>query len=176
MIRELVMLASAEGGEFNPLSLNFGAVLLTWITFIVSLIILTKACWKPILQSAREREDRIADNIKSAEQAKSEAEDMLKKYQSQLDGAKQEVASLIEQGRTSAEKLKKEILDKAGTEAESARNRANKEIELATEKALEQIRAEAIDLSITVASRIIERSLDDADHRKMAQDILEEVK
>ena len=100
---------------------------------------------------------------------------MLKKYQSQLDSAKQEVSSLIEQGRTSAEKLKKEILEKAGTEAESARNRANKEIELATEKALEQIRTEAIDLSITVASRIIERSLDDADHRKLAQDILEEV-
>jgi len=177
MIRELVMLASAEGGgEFNPLSLDFGAVLLTWITFLIALAILTKACWKPILQSAREREDRIANNIKSAEGAKAEAEDMLKKYTSQLEGAKQEVNALIDEGRVSAEKLKKEILEKANTEAESARNRASKEIELAKDKALEQIRTEAVDLSIAVASRILERSMDDADHRKMAQDILDEVK
>ena len=177
MIRELVMLASAEGGEgFNPLSLDFGAVILTWITFLVSLAILTKTCWKPILKSAREREERIAQSIKSAEDAEARAEDLLKKYTSQLDGAKQEVNALIEEGRASAEKLKKEILEKANAEAEAARNRANKEIELAKDKALEQIRTEAVDLSIAVASRILERSMDDQDHRKMAQDILDEVK
>jgi F-type H+-transporting ATPase subunit b len=176
MIRELINLASAEGGGgFNPMVFDPSALVLTWITFLVSFLILTKFCWKPILTAAREREDRIANNLKSAEDARTEAEQMLQRYQGQMENARQEVSSLIEEGRASAEKLKKEILEKANQEAEAARDRAHKEIDLARDQALEQIRTEAIDLSITVASRILERSLDDADHRKLAQDILEKV-
>lgn len=176
MLDELIILASEGGGEaFNPLNTTLSTTILTWVTFLVSLAILTKLCWKPLLNAVREREERVANNIDSAEKSKTEAEKMLKDYQGQLEGAKQEVAKLIEEGRTSAEKLKKEIVDKAHEEAETARERASKEIDLARDRALEQIRTEAVDLSISVASRILERSLDDADHRKLAQDILEEV-
>ncbi|MHC4942647.1 MAG: F0F1 ATP synthase subunit B [Planctomycetota bacterium] len=176
MIRELLILAASGGGEgFTPIVFRPDALVLTWITFLVTLVILTKFCWRPILNSAREREERIANDIKSAQSARTEAEEMLQRYQSQLENARQEVSQLIDEGRTSAEKLKKEILEKANQESEAARNRANKEIELARDQALEQIRTEAIDLSITVASRILERSLDDDDHRKLAKDILEKV-
>lgn len=176
MVREFIILASAEGGGgFNPLSFDPAALILSWITFLVALLLLTKVCWKPLLNAVREREERIANNIKSAESAKEEAEAMLKRYESQLADAKEDVSKLIEEGRTSAENLKKEILEKAKQQADSARDRANKEIGLATDRALEQIRTEAIDLSISVASRILERSLDDTDHRKLAEDILKEV-
>ncbi|MFH1999696.1 MAG: F0F1 ATP synthase subunit B [Planctomycetota bacterium] len=176
MIRELIILASGDGGEgFNPMVFDSGALVLTWITFGIAFFILGRFCWKPILTSAREREDRIAENIRSAETARTEAENLLKKYQSQLENSKQEVSNLLEEGRSAAGKLKKEILEKANQDAEAARDRANKEIDLARDRALEQIRTEAIDLSIAVASRILDRSLDDADHRKLAQDILEKV-
>ncbi len=156
--------------QFDP-----AALILSWITFLIALIILTKLCWRPLLDAVKDREERIAGNIKSAEDAKTEAEEMLKKYDLQLQDAKQDVDRLLDEGRASSEKIKKEILEKAQQEADAARNKANKEIELARDSALEQIRTEAIDLSISVASRILERSLDDEDHRKLARDILEKV-
>jgi len=177
MIHELINIASSEGGGgfSNPLQFDPSAFALTWITFIIAFVILSKACWKPLLSAVKDREDRIANNIQSAESAKTEAEDMLKKYQEQLAASKDEVNKLIEEGRTSAEKLKNEILEQAKQDADSVRDRASKEINLARDSALEQIRNEAIDLSITVASKILERSLDDADHKKLAQDILTKV-
>jgi len=175
MMHPFIILAAEEGGGFNPMLFDPGALLLTWITFLVSLFILTRYCWRPILNSARSREERIANNLKEAETARIEAEKMLKSYQAQVDSARQEVGRLVEEGRTAADKLKKEILEKANQEAEAARDRAGREIDLAKDRALEQIRSEAIDLSIAVASRILERSLNDQDHRKLAQDILEKV-
>jgi F-type H+-transporting ATPase subunit b len=176
MVREFIILASSEGGGgFNPLQFDPNALFLTWATFLIALVLLTKFCWKPLLNAVREREERIAKNIESAESAKTEAEELLKRYNEQIENSKEEVSRLVEEGRTTAEKLKKEILEKAHAEADAARNRAGKEIDLARDRALEQIRAEAVDLSISVASRILERSLDDADHRKLAQDILKEV-
>ena len=176
MIREFIILASSEGGGgFNPLEFDSSALILAWITFLVALGVLTKVCWKPLLTAVKEREERIANNIESAENARTEAEGMLKRYEDQLANSRQEIDRLLEEGRSSAEKLKKEIVDKAHHEAEAAKERANKEIELARDRALDQIRTEAIDLSISISSRILERSLDDADHRKLAQDILKEI-
>ena len=176
MIREMIILAGSEhGGGFNPLEFDPSAYFLTLITFLVTLAILCKLCWNPLLKAVRDREDRIANNIESAKAARTEAEAMFEKYQEQMARAKDEVSQLLEEGRVSAGKLKKEIVEKAHQEADTARDRANKEIGLARDQALDQIRTEAVDLSIAISSRILERSLDDADHRKLAQDILKEV-
>ena len=165
MLLEFINLASTEGGgSFNPIEFDPSALVLTWITFLVALSILTKVCWKPLLGAVKAREDRIADNIESAEKARTDAEELLAKYEQQIAKAKDEVNGLIEEGRVSAEKVKKEIMEKAQADAEAARERASKEIQLATDQALSQIRTEAIDLSISIASRILERSMDDESH------------
>ena len=57
----------------------------------------------------------------------------------------------------------------------SSLDKSARELDPETLARLRHIRTEAIDMSIMVASRILERSLDDADHRKLAQDILKEV-
>jgi F-type H+-transporting ATPase subunit b len=166
---------AAGGASLNPLAFDPGAVVLTLITFVLTLILLSKMCWKPILKAAKDREDRIATNIDAANKAREEAEAMAAQYKTQLDEAKAEVARLLEDGRREANELKKDIVGKAHSEAEAARDRAGREIDLARDKAVAEIRAEAVDLSISVASRVLERSLDDDDHRKLAVDMLERI-
>ena len=174
MQSNLIYLAS-EGASLNPLAFDPSAFILSLITFAVALFLLTKMCWKPILKAAKDREDRIAENISAAEKSKAEAEEMAAQYKQQLDEAKAEVASLLEEGRRQANDLKQDIVNKANSEAESARDRANREIDLAREKAINEIRTEAVDLSISIASKVLDRSLDDGDHRKLAGDILEQI-
>lgn len=174
MQSNLIYLAS-EGATLNPLNFDPSAFILSLITFVVALFLLTKMCWKPILKAAKDREDRIAESISAAEKAKVDAEEMAEQYRKQLDEAKAEVAGLLEEGRRQANDLKQDIVNKANSEAESARDRANREIDLAREKAINEIRTEAVDLSISIASKVLDRSLDDGDHRKLAGDILEQI-
>jgi len=174
MQSNLIYLAS-EGATLNPLAFDPSAFILSLITFAVALFLLTKMCWKPILKAAKDREERIAENISAAEKAKTDAEELAGQYKKQLEEAKAEVAGLLEEGRRQANDLKQDIVNKANSEAESARDRANREIDLAREKAINDIRTEAVDLSISIASKVLERSLDDGDHRKLAGDILEQI-
>ncbi|MFM9945823.1 MAG: F0F1 ATP synthase subunit B, partial [Bacteroidia bacterium] len=51
------------------LSAGLGTILWTTIAFLIVLMLLKKMAWKPILNSLKEREDFIADSIKSAENA-----------------------------------------------------------------------------------------------------------
>ena len=173
MHHNLIFIAS--GASLDPLAWDPSALVLTWITFIVALVLLTLMCWKPILKAAKDREDRIAENIRSADEARVKAEEMAAQYKQQLEDAKAEVAALLEDGRREAGELKKDIVDKANSEAQAARDRAGREIDLARDKAVAEIRAEAVDLSISVASRVLEKSLDSDDHRKLATDILDRI-
>jgi len=169
-----VFLAS-EGAGFNPLAFDPAAIILTLITFILSLLVLSRMCWRPILKAAQDREDRIDANLRSAEKAREDAEADAAQYKKQLDEAKAEVMSLIEDGRREAGKLKQDIVAKAHSEAEAARDRAHREIELAQDKAIAQLRAESVDLSIAIASKVLQRSLEDEDHKKIATEILEQI-
>ena len=174
MYTDMLFLAS-EGGSLDPLAFDPGAMILTLITFGISFVVLTKVCWKPILKAAKAREDRIADNLRAADEARAEAEKLAEGYKKQLEDAKAEVAALLEEGRREAGERKQEIVSKAHSEAESARDRANREIDLAREKAVAQLRAESVDLSIAIASKVIGSSLDDEGHRKLASDMLTEM-
>ena len=69
----------------------------------------------------------------------------------------------------------KDHLAKAQTEAEELRERAGKEIELQKNKALDELRRETVDLTIMAASQLLGRSLDDDDHRKMTEGVIEEL-
>lgn len=171
---DLLYLAS-EGTSLNPLKFDPGATLLTWITFGIALVVLWKMCWAPILKAAKEREERIAGNIRSADEARKEAEQLASRYKQQLEDARREVAQLLEEGRREAAAVKQDIVAKAHSEAESARERASREIDLARDKAIAQLREESVDLSIAIASKILEQSVDDEAHRKLAADILQKI-
>jgi len=172
MVSHMFFLA-AEGTKLNPLAFDPSAMILTLLTFVVSLIVLTKMCWNPILKAAREREERIAGNIKASEKAREDAENLAATYKQKLEEARAEVAMLLEEGRREAAGLKEEIVGKARSEAEAARDRAGREIDLARDKAIAQLRAETVDLSLTIASEVLETSLDDESHKRLAAGILE---
>ena len=67
MIRELIVLASSEGGGFNPLAFDPAAFVLALITFLIALAILTKACWKPLLKAVQDQvsEAEMLESVKN---------------------------------------------------------------------------------------------------------------
>ena len=57
-------------------------------------------------------------------------------------------------------------------EAERIKSEATREIEHERRKAIQDIRTQATDLALLVAEKVVERSLNDADHRRMADEAL----
>jgi F-type H+-transporting ATPase subunit b len=83
-----------------------GLIIWTIVTFLVLLFILKKAAWKPLLSALDKREETISDAIKKAEQAKSEAEKMLKENQERLAQSEMQSQKVINDGKLMAEKIK----------------------------------------------------------------------
>jgi F-type H+-transporting ATPase subunit b len=157
------------------LSAEPGLIIWTVITFLLLLLILWKFAWNPILGALDARERAIQKTIEDAERLQSEAQALLEEHGKRLAEAREERNKILDQARQAGEHLKTEVLEKARREADQVLVRAKRQIELETEQAILTIRDQAAELAIKAAERVIERSLTDEDHRRMAREAVAEL-
>ena len=170
-----LVVALAEGGSFNPLKFDPSAMALTIITFLVLLVLLAKFAWGPILKMAETREQRIADAIAQAESQRAEAQRLLDEHHRALANVQSELATIREQGLAEAERARQLVRQKAEAEAAEMSAKARRDIESARSQALQDIRREAVDLGLAAATRVVGRSLDGQDQRRIAEQVVGEL-
>ncbi len=157
------------------LDINPGLIIWTIITFVLLVVVLGKFAWKPLLQALQSREQEIADSLKKAEEAKKDAERMMQENKIAMEKASTETARLIAEGRAMAEQLKVDIVAKANESAKKMLDQAKDEITREKESAMAQLRSEVADLSISVAEKILDESLDGAKQKKMVDKVLQQL-
>jgi F-type H+-transporting ATPase subunit b len=164
----------AEGG-LSPFAGNVGNAVWTLTIFVIVVAVLGKFAWGPILKLLQDREEFIHKAVADAKRDREEAEARLKEYTDQLQTARGEAAAMLQDARRDAERLREEMKQKAKSEAETIVRNAERQIQLETARALQQIRHEAADLSVMIASKLIQRNLSKEDNEKLIEDALKQV-
>ena len=164
------------GSAPSIMNVDPGVMVWTVVTFLVLLVVLRMTAWKPLIAALEAREQRIRDAIAEGDRARREGEALLAQYQQQLEAAKAEAMAIIEEGKADALRLHQEILDKASVEAEEWKQRAHREVELATDQAKKELWEESTRLSLLLAERILQRSLNAADHKALVQEFLQQLR
>lgn len=164
---------AAHGPGVADLSLSHAAW--TWIVFALVFLVLWKFAWKPIREQLEARENRIRETVDKARELKEEAETLLDKHREQMDRAKADAQEIVNQGREAAERIQQEASEAGQKESREIIDRARREIDLETKKALAEIRREAVDLTLAAASQVLSRSLEDDDHRRLTSEVIEEL-
>ncbi|HUP01866.1 MAG TPA: F0F1 ATP synthase subunit B [Gemmatimonadota bacterium] len=159
----------------NLLTPDPGLIFWTIVTFALLLAILWKFAWNPILGALDAREQAIQKTIDDAERLQEEAGKLLEEHRAQLAQARTEGNRILDEARQAGEHMKSDIMEKARSEAEKVIERAHRQLELETEQALQTIRGQTADLVLRAAEKVLERSLTDADHRRLAEEAIAEI-
>ena len=160
----------------NPLvQTDPGLFIWTIITFLVLLALLAKFAWKPLLTALESRQDAIRKSLDDARQAKLELERLQQESAEIIRHGRIEAEAIITRSRGDAERLREEMKQKARAEAEGIVKNAERQIQLETGRALQQIRREAVDLSVMIASKLIQRNLTKEDNEKLIEEALKQV-
>ncbi|HWC50417.1 MAG TPA: F0F1 ATP synthase subunit B [Nitrospira sp.] len=154
---------------------HFFSSLIFWevVSFGILLYILYKFAFPGILSVLEEREKKIKDSLDQAERHRSEAERRLKEYEAKLDGASREAENLLSAAKERAQRLMEENEQRLITEADRIKGDATREIDHERRKAIQEIRTQTTDLALMVAEKVVQRSLTDADHRRLADEALD---
>ncbi|HEY2806818.1 MAG TPA: F0F1 ATP synthase subunit B [Gemmatimonadales bacterium] len=168
----LAVQEQAAAEPAGPFVINGGLIIWTLVIFGLLLFVLAKFAWPVILKQVEEREHRIRQQLEDAAKANADAQKLLADYQSQVAGAQSQAQEMVAQGRQAGEKLREEIVAKGRAEQEELLERARREIALERDRAVAELRKEAVDLSIAAATKVIEKNLDTEADRKLVTDYL----
>ena len=89
--------------------------------------------------------------------------------------ARVEAEAIIARSRTDAEALREELKQRSRAEAAVIVKNAEQQIQLETARAIQQIRHEAVDLSVTIASKILQRQVSREDNEALIEATLKQV-
>jgi F-type H+-transporting ATPase subunit b len=152
-----------------------GLIIWTLISFFILLILLKKVAFPPILKGMKKREETIKQQLEEAQKTKKDAEHLLEDYKRQLAEARSEAQKIINEGKSLGENMRKEIVQKAQEESNQIVKRAQEEIELQKQKAILELQEKIADLSIMAATKIINKSLNTEDNRRLVEEYVSKV-
>jgi len=169
--------AQEHGGEttLSPFAGDVGNAIWTLAIFALVVIVLGKFAWGPVLGLLKQREDFIHKSLADARADREAATAMLKEYTEKVQAAAREADAMIARGRDDAERFREEIKQKARAEADALMRNAERQIQQETSKALQQIRHEAVDLSVAIASKLIKRNITKEDNQRLIDDALKQL-
>lgn len=170
--------AWAQGGApgTTPLfSINLGTTVWTTIVFLALLAILWKFAWGPILTAANEREQGIQQALDEAKQRHEEATRLLEEHKQQLAEARKQANEVIAEGKAAAERVRKDMEEKARVEAQGIVERAREEIVRERDAALQTLRKEAVELALAAAAQLLHEKVDQPKDRELVERFLQDV-
>ena len=144
----------------------------TLVIFIVLLLILTKYAFKPITKAVEEREKALTDEIAAAQRDRDESNRLLQDQREQIAAALNESQKIVADARAAAELVRGTMIEQAHSETGDLLDRARREIVAERDRAIAELRLEAIDLAIAGASRVIGRNMDEQSNRQLVESFL----
>ncbi|MFA5323571.1 MAG: F0F1 ATP synthase subunit B [Smithella sp.] len=163
----------AEGGHGGAEKwISFGKKTFNFVVLIGLLYWLLAAKIKEFFVGRRVE---IKESLEKAVERKAEAEKKYREYSDKIDKASTEIDGIIEMIKAQGVTEKQKIIEDAERTAKKMKEDAHTRIEQEMKKATEQLKAQAVDLSVRMAEEILKRSITQDDHKAMVEEYIDKV-
>jgi F-type H+-transporting ATPase subunit b len=145
------------------------------ISFLVVLFLLWKFAWPGLKKGLDARTERIREDLEEAESARREAEQVLEQYKTQLAEARHESSRLVEEGRRTADELRRDLETRAQAEIAEVRQRAAADVESAKAQAMQDLKADVADIAMSATEMLVKRNLDRDTQQRLVEDYINQM-
>jgi F-type H+-transporting ATPase subunit b len=160
----------------NPLvQVDPGLYIWTIAVFLLLVAALAKFAWRPLLAGLKSREDAIRKSLDDAQQAKVELERLHVESQRILAEARTQAEQILSSTRADASRFRDELMQKAQADAATRVQSAERQIQQETARALQTIRTEAVEISVAIASKLLQRNVSREDNERLIEDTFKQI-
>jgi len=164
--------AAAQEHASGPLTVEGGLMFWTIVIFLLLLVVLKRFAWPAILGAVEAREQALEHQLAEAARDREQVAALLAEHQKLIGDAKSQAHGIIVEARSVAEKDRALAIEKTRQEQEELLARARREIGAERDRAVAELRREAVDISLAAATRLIEKRMDADTDRKIVLDYL----
>jgi F-type H+-transporting ATPase subunit b len=157
------------------LNLMWENIVISIVSFGILLFLLNRYAFGPLFGIMEKRSDHIQDQLKTAEKNRQESEGLLQEQRQAIQDARKEAYDIIEQSKKTSARQADDMIVQARAESARIKEDALKEIENEKNKAITALRSQVSAMSVLIASKIIEKQIDENAQKQLIDQYLEEV-
>jgi F-type H+-transporting ATPase subunit b len=181
LLLSLALLASnagpllAQETEQAPpalMDIRLNLMLWTLVIFLILFYILKRWAFPAILGAVEKREQALQEALESARKDREEAQRLVEEQRRRIEEVRGDAQRIIAEGRAVAEKMRTDLIERTHQEQQAMLESARRQIETEKERAVAQLRREAVNLAIAGAGKVIEQNLDDSKNRQLVESYL----
>jgi F-type H+-transporting ATPase subunit b len=165
--------AASEGGEHGGGLISLDkSLIIQLLNFLILLAILHRLLYKPLLAKMEERSAAIKTSLEAAEAARATAAKQQEENAERLRAAYAEAQSIRAAALKEAADEQRKLVETARREAQQLVESAKAQTEADIRRAREELRREVSDLAVSVAEKLVRKSLRDEEHRRLVDDAI----
>lgn len=149
--------------------------LIQLIAFAILFFLLQRFAFKPLFGVMEKRRQMLLEQMETAQKNRDEAQRFIEEQKQALQQARKEAYDIIEQAKSTGAKQADDIIAAARKEAARLKDEALRDIESEKNKAVAALKAQVSGLSVMIASKIIEKQIDEQTQQQLVEKYLQEV-
>lgn len=161
--------------SLDIISVNIWDILISLANLLIMFLILKRFLFKPVKRVMDARQAQVDKIYSDADQDRNEAAKMRQDYEQKLAAAREEADGLVRNAVQTAQRRSDEMMAEASGQASRMKQKAEEEIAREKQQMLQDVRGEISDLAVSIASKVVEREIDPADHRQFVDEFIRNV-
>ncbi|EOT43709.1 F0F1 ATP synthase subunit B [Enterococcus dispar] len=152
---------------------TFSSIVVVSVSFLLLVVLLKHFAWGAISDMMKKREDKISNDLDSAEQSRTKAAKLEQERQTQLMSSKSEAAEIIKNAKDSGELSRQNILNETKEEVSRLKDKAKSDISMERDAAMTSVKDDVAELSLQIAEKILNKELSPEAHEALINQYIE---
>ncbi|MBQ6949871.1 MAG: F0F1 ATP synthase subunit B [Clostridia bacterium] len=161
--------------SLDIISVNIWSILISLANLLLLFFIMKKFLFKPVTKVMDERQNQVTAIYADAENARQAAAEMKQEYETRMAAAREEADGLVRNAVQNAQRKSDAIIADANHQAAHLKQKAEAEIQMEKKQMLSDVKSEISNLAVSIASRIMEREVNEKDHAGFVEQFIENV-
>ncbi len=164
-----------EGVYQALISVNVWTFIVVICNLFIQMYIIKRFLLDKVYAVLDARKAAATAEIANAAQAKEEAEAMKAEYTENLASAKERADEIVSHAQKVATARSEELIGEARTQASQIKQKAEADIQQEKKKAVNEIKDEIGGMAMEIASKVVAREINEADHKELIDQFIQNV-
>ncbi|MBR2523869.1 MAG: F0F1 ATP synthase subunit B [Clostridiales bacterium] len=157
------------------ISVNIWQIIISLCNLTILFLMFKRFLFKPVKKMIADREALAQKKLDEARDEMQKASDERLKWESRMLQAEEEAGDIVKKATIKADKQSKIIIKTAKERADSIVDQARFEAELEYKNSASEMKHEIIDLSSMLAGKMLNREINEEDHKELINDFIDQI-
>lgn len=163
-------------GQFESfIGVNFWTALFVLLNTLIIFFVAKKFLFVPVHNIITQRQNEIDGMYSDADRAKSEAQALQSAYENKIADAQATSDRIVKEAVARGQSREAEIVGQARAQATAIINKAEADIALEKQKAINDAKNEISDMALAIAGKVVGRTINDADQSALVDHFIDEL-